>query len=91
MVQVADTGPGVPEGAAESIFEDGWSTRPERGTARRGLGLALVHRLVQSHGGTITVSEGAGAVFRVVLPLPETASEPRGALFTTALPVGGDR
>ncbi|MGW5250952.1 ATP-binding protein, partial [Streptomyces sp. NPDC004129] len=46
LVRVADTGPGIPPGAAETIFEDGWSTRPDRGTARRGLGLALVHRLV---------------------------------------------
>jgi two-component system CitB family sensor kinase len=90
-VRVADTGPGIPPGAAEVIFEDGWSTRPERGTARRGLGLALVHRLVQRHGGTISVSEGPGAVFTVVLPLPDTAPAPQGALFTTALPVGGDR
>ena len=70
MVRVADTGPGVPAMARERIFEDGWSTRPDRGTARRGLGLALVHRLVQRHGGTIDVSEGAGAVFTVVLPQP---------------------
>jgi two-component system CitB family sensor kinase len=90
-VRVADTGPGIPPEAAESIFEDGWSTRPERGTARRGLGLALVHRLVQRHGGTITVSEGPGAVFTVVLPLPDKALAPQGALFTKALPVGGER
>jgi two-component system CitB family sensor kinase len=68
-VQVADSGPGVPSEAVDSIFEDGWSTRPDRGTARRGLGLALVHRLVQHHGGTITVGRGAGAVFTVTLPL----------------------
>ncbi|MFJ9900972.1 ATP-binding protein [Streptomyces sp. NPDC091280] len=86
-VQVADTGPGIPWGSTESIFEDGWSTRPERGTARRGLGLALVHRLVQRHGGTITVSEGPGAVFTMTLPVPDTAPAPQGALFTTAPPV----
>jgi two-component system CitB family sensor kinase len=90
-VQVADTGPGIPPGAAESIFEDGWSTRPDRGTARRGLGLALVHRLVQRGGGTIKVSEGPGAVFTVVLPLPDTGPAPQDALFTTALPTGSDR
>lgn len=70
-VRVADTGPGVPAEARSRIFEDGWSTRPDRGTARRGLGLALVHRLVQRHGGSIEVSEGAGAVFTVVLPVPD--------------------
>lgn len=99
-VEVADTGPGIPPGTSESIFEDGWSTRPDRGTARRGLGLALVHRLVQRHGGTITVSEGPGAVFTLTLPVPDTVPAPQGALFTTAPPVpvgardgvaGGDR
>ncbi|WP_240509972.1 ATP-binding protein [Streptomyces malaysiense] len=99
-VEVADTGPGIPPGTSESIFEDGWSTRPDRGTARRGLGLALVHRLVQRHGGTITVSEGPGAVFSLTLPVPDTAPAPQGALFTTAPAVpagastgtaGGDR
>ncbi|MEU6171784.1 sensor histidine kinase [Streptantibioticus parmotrematis] len=70
-VTVADSGPGVPEAARERIFEDGWSTSPDRGTVRRGLGLALVHRLVQRHGGTIAVSEGAGAVFTVRLPVAE--------------------
>ncbi|MDH6485593.1 sensor histidine kinase [Streptomyces sp. SAI-127] len=91
MVRVADSGPGIPPGAAESIFEDGWSTRPDRGTARRGLGLALVHRLAQQHGGTITVSEGPSAVFTVVLPLPDAGLVPRDAQFTTASPIGGDR
>ncbi|MGC0335161.1 ATP-binding protein [Streptomyces sp. SLBN-8D4] len=90
MVRVADSGPGIPPGAAESIFEDGWSTRPDRGTARRGLGLALVHRLTQLHGGTITVSEGLGAVFTVMLPLPEAALVPRDAQFTTASLARGD-
>jgi two-component system CitB family sensor kinase len=89
-VRVADTGPGIPPGAAEAIFEDGWSTRPDRGTARRGLGLALVHRLVQRHGGTVTVSQGPGAVVTVALPLPDTAPAPEGALFTMAVPVSAD-
>ncbi|WP_441249962.1 ATP-binding protein [Kitasatospora sp. McL0602] len=81
-LRVADSGPGVPADARESIFEDGWSTRPERGTARRGLGLALVHRLVQRHGGTVTVSEGPGAVFTVTLPLPDDDPAPLGSVFT---------
>ncbi|MFJ9097883.1 ATP-binding protein [Streptomyces sp. NPDC102405] len=90
MVRVADSGPGIPSGAAESIFEDGWSTRPDRGTARRGLGLALVHRLTQRHGGTITVSEGPGAVFTVMIPLPDTVHVPRDAQLTMASLTGGD-
>ncbi|MFE0464461.1 ATP-binding protein [Kitasatospora sp. NPDC058965] len=81
---VADTGPGIPPGAAEKIFEDGWSTSPDRGTARRGLGLALVHRLVQRHGGSITVSQGPGAVFTVRLPLPDHDPAPPGAARSAA-------
>ncbi|WP_107471286.1 ATP-binding protein [Streptomyces monashensis] len=87
-VRVADTGPGIAPGAHDSIFEDGWSTRPDRGTARRGLGLALVHRLVMRHGGTITVSEGPGAVFTVRLPLPDPVTT--GGRMTLSVG-GGDR
>lgn len=90
MVRVADSGPGIPSGAADSIFEDGWSTRPDRGTARRGLGLALVHRLTQLHGGTITVSEGPGAVFTVMLPLPDATPVLRDAHPTMASLTRGD-
>ncbi|MCW2870838.1 MAG: histidine kinase [Streptomyces oryziradicis] len=94
-VQVADSGPGVPSEAVESIFEDGWSTRPDRGTARRGLGLALVNRLVQHHGGAITVSRGAGAVFTVTLPLYDSDPAPaaqiaKANLFELAA-LGDDR
>lgn len=66
-VRVADNGPGIPAGAAETVFTDGFTTKPATGPLRRGLGLALVHRLVQRLGGTITASEGPGAVFTVRL------------------------
>jgi two-component system, CitB family, sensor kinase len=67
-VQVSDNGPGIPEGAADWVFADGFTTKQANGSLRRGLGLALVHRLVQRLGGRISVSEGAGAVFTVRLP-----------------------
>lgn len=69
-IRVADNGPGIPPGAAHSIFVDGYTTKPGSGSLRRGLGLALVHRLVQRLGGEIGVSEGSGAVFTVRLPKP---------------------
>jgi two-component system CitB family sensor kinase len=86
LVRVTDTGPGIPPEARERIFEDGWSTRPDRGTARRGLGLALVHRLVQRHAGTIEVSTGPGARFTVTLPLPDLDPDPLGAVQSSAPP-----
>jgi two-component system CitB family sensor kinase len=83
-LQVGDNGPGVPEEARESIFVDGFSTKPGSGSLRRGLGLALVHRLVQRLHGRIEVSAGPGAVFTVTLPAeverpaqpPRTAARP---------------
>jgi two-component system CitB family sensor kinase len=67
-VQVSDTGPGVPADATDAIFVDGYTTKAATTGSRRGLGLALVHRLVQRLDGTITVSAGSGAVFVVRLP-----------------------
>ena len=73
-VRVADNGPGIPDGAAKDIFQDGYTTKADRGMLRRGLGLALVHRLVQRLHGTITVTDGPCPVFTVELPAtPVTA------------------
>jgi two-component system, CitB family, sensor kinase len=67
-IRVTDNGPGIPVGAATHVFTDGYSTKPSKGSLRRGLGLALVHRLVQRLDGRIFASEGPGAVFTVMLP-----------------------
>jgi two-component system CitB family sensor kinase len=81
-VRVADNGPGIPAGAAETVFTDGFTTKPATGSMRRGLGLALVHRLVQRLGGTIAATEGPGAVFTVRLPKIAGSREPgRGTLL----------
>lgn len=67
-ISVEDNGPGLPIGAAQSVFVDGYTTKPGRGDVHRGLGLALVHRIVQRLGGEISANEGPGAVFSAVLP-----------------------
>lgn len=67
-IRTTDNGPGIPTGAGKSVFLDGYTTKSDNGTGRRGLGLALVHRLVQRLNGTITVSDGPGAEFTVRLP-----------------------
>jgi two-component system CitB family sensor kinase len=73
-IQVSDTGPGVPQEHLEAIFADGFTTKPSEGERHRGLGLALVHRLVRGAGGTIAVESSDATVFTVVLPASQPAT-----------------
>jgi two-component system CitB family sensor kinase len=66
-VAVTDNGPGVAAGTERLIFQDGYSTKTTS-DARRGLGLALVQRLVTRLEGSVDVSRGPGATFVVRLP-----------------------
>ena len=65
-IEVADTGPGIPEQFLTRVFEPHFSTR----SSGTGLGLAIVRRLVESWGGTVTAASGeaGGTVVRVRLP-----------------------
>lgn len=86
FLSVTDNGPGIPPGTAESVFLDGFTTKPQSGSLRRGLGLALVHRLVKRVGGSITVEEGPGAVFTVQLPRgPSPATAPAAPVASTSI------
>jgi signal transduction histidine kinase len=69
QLSVADTGPGIPLENRERIFYPFFTTR-EQGT---GVGLAEVHKMVVSHGGSVEVRErpGGGALFVIHLPLEE--------------------
>jgi two-component system, NtrC family, sensor histidine kinase HydH len=66
VIEVADRGPGVPEEERERIFEP-FHTGKTQGT---GLGLAVVRRVIEQHGGTIAVlgNPGGGALFRAEIP-----------------------
>jgi two-component system, NtrC family, sensor histidine kinase GlrK len=72
VIEVMDTGPGVPPEEQESIFNLFFRgrTKAERGTVKSsGLGLAIARELVEAHGGQIAVVPGgAGGHFRVTLP-----------------------
>ena len=66
IIEVADTGPGVPERARAHLFEAFQSVARKGGS---GLGLAIAHELVQAHGGQIAlVNNEGGATFRVAIP-----------------------
>jgi len=69
LLEVHDSGVGIPEADRERIFEPFFTTKPEgQGT---GLGLALVYGIVTGHGGSLEAvpREGGGTILRIVLPL----------------------
>lgn len=72
LLEVADTGPGLPADEAERIFERFYRTDTSRTRASggTGLGLSIVQALVVAHGGEVSVTSapGAGTTFQVRLP-----------------------
>ncbi|HEY4465337.1 MAG TPA: ATP-binding protein [Streptosporangiaceae bacterium] len=73
VIEVADTGPGIPEEHRELVFErfrqlEGGAARTLGGT---GLGLSIVRELARLHGGDVTIADApeGGALFVVTLPL----------------------
>jgi PAS domain S-box-containing protein len=66
-VAIADTGTGIPQDTIKKIFLPFFTTK-DKGV---GLGLALVHKIVLSHGGRLEVesSEGKGTAFTMIIPV----------------------
>lgn len=77
VIHVIDTGPGIPPENLRRIFDVYFSTK-RRGT---GMGLTMARRVVEDHGGTLTVDTavGKGTDFQIGLPLPPTVSPTAGA------------
>ncbi|MDX3373555.1 HAMP domain-containing sensor histidine kinase [Streptomyces sp. ME02-6991-2A] len=75
VIEVADTGTGIPAGDLPYVFDRFW--RAEKSRSRRtggsGLGLAIVRKLTEAHGGTVSA----------------TSKEGKGSTFTLRLPAGG--
>jgi len=70
VVEVADRGPGLPEGDPERLFEK-FYRGDQKGREGFGLGLTICRGIVQAHGGRILAENrpGGGAVFRFSLPI----------------------
>lgn len=68
VLEIADSGPGIPLAVRDRIFEPFFTTKPVgKGT---GLGLAIAYSVVKAHGGDITVGDAptGGALFTITLP-----------------------
>ncbi|WP_246067449.1 sensor histidine kinase [Paenibacillus koleovorans] len=89
VVRIWDTGPGIPEEDRPHVFERFYKadkSRTRTGTSvGSGLGLSIVKKIIDMHGGTVTVGlvngQGSGALFTVKLPLPATREEKGGLLL----------
>ena len=73
-IAVADTGPGIPEGDLETIFEEFEQSSEGKKVEGTGLGLPLSRKLVELHGGRLWVESevGRGSTFRFTLPVRPT-------------------
>jgi len=67
VVEVRDTGTGIPPAQLQKIFIPFFTTKPKG----HGVGLALTHRVITEHGGTLTAANSpeGGAVFTIKIPL----------------------
>jgi PAS domain S-box-containing protein len=84
VVEVTDTGPGIPPEAMGRLFTPFYTTKPVGvGT---GLGLSICHRIITGLGGEITVDTevGRGTTFRVALPAMEASAEEAAAAAEAA-------
>jgi two-component system OmpR family sensor kinase len=73
VVEISDTGPGIPPDVMGRVFERFFRADPSRSRASggSGLGLSIVAAIAEAHGGRVEAEspEGGGATFRIVLPM----------------------
>ena len=69
VIQVKDTGPGIPEAEREAVMRRFYRSDKSRNTEGLGLGLSLVAAIVKLHGFRLTISAGPGCTTEIVFPL----------------------
>jgi|GEM_PF-3530586 len=87
-LQVSDTGVGMPPEVIARAFDPFFTTKPRgHGT---GLGLSVVHAIVEDHGGTISISSqvGQGSTFTIWLPAIPQPQPPSDSATPAPLPTG---
>jgi signal transduction histidine kinase len=83
-ISVTDTGPGIPAGQLDCVFDRFARADPRRDTTRNfGLGLPIVRAIAEAHGGQVTAARGpaGGTALTITLPLcqpPATGTRPAG-------------
>jgi two-component system OmpR family sensor kinase len=75
VIEVADTGPGIPEDEASRVWEELYRGKGSRGVPGSGLGLALVRAIVERHSGRVSLRSrtGQGTVVTVRLPTQDVS------------------
>jgi two-component system OmpR family sensor kinase len=73
LLEVADTGSGIPDSEVEEVWQELARGRAARSIPGTGIGLALVRVVVTRHGGQVAIRsrEGQGTVVTIRLPLPD--------------------
>jgi len=76
VVSVSDTGPGIPPEEQARVFDRFFRGRSAAGCEGVGIGLAIVQRVAQIHGGRVTLESrpDTGTTFRLILPGPAADS-----------------
>ncbi|MBN1884699.1 MAG: HAMP domain-containing histidine kinase, partial [Candidatus Krumholzibacteriota bacterium] len=72
VIEVRDDGVGMNQKTIKQIFDPFFTTKRARGGT--GLGLAISYKIIEEHGGTISVNskQGSGTVFRIRIPAGRT-------------------
>ena len=76
VVEVEDNGPGIPEAALGQVFERFYRADPSRSrkSGGAGLGLSIVHAIVEAHGGTVAATQTDPGGTRITIELPKIAA-----------------
>ena len=76
VLEVVDSGPGIPSAELGHVFDRLWRGRAARGIAGSGIGLAVAREIVVAHGGTIEASSAEGAGTTITIRLPSGVEPP---------------